>query len=96
MYLITLSFTDRRAAAPAHMAAHNDWLARGFADGIFLAAGSIRPAEGGAILAHGPGMDEIAALVAQDPFVAEGIVTPKITDIDLKRTDPRLAFLKDA
>lgn len=94
MFIITLTFTENRASAADHMAAHNDWLAQGFADGIFLASGSLRPAAGGVILAQGAPHEEIAARLAQDPFVVHNIVQATISEVALSRTDPRLDFLK--
>lgn len=98
VFIVLLTF----AAAPAPgngeaahrlMADHNAWLAQGFGEGVFLLAGSMRPAEGGAILAHGVSRDEIEARVMADPFVAGGVVTPRIIEVAPARSDARLAFL---
>lgn len=77
------------------MARHIAWLQRGFEDGLLLLAGTVQPAAGGALLAHGVRRDAIEAFVAQDTFVAEGVVTAEILDIAPARTDTRPAFLKD-
>ena len=92
MYLILLTFANK-ANAPDHMADHNAWIAQGMKDGVFLLVGSLQPQAGGAILAHGEDADAIAARVATDPFVVEGIVTPTIHEITPGKADPRLAFL---
>ncbi|MCB1507223.1 MAG: hypothetical protein KDI98_00130 [Hyphomicrobiaceae bacterium] len=94
MFVTLLKFTGNKAAAPAFMAAHNDWIAKGFADGAFLCVGTIQPAAGGAILAHGESRAEHDARIAADPFVQEGIVTAETIEIDPKRTAPALEFLK--
>lgn len=94
MFVILLKFADK-TKAPSLMARHNAWLQRGFEDGLLLLAGTVQPAAGGALLAHGATQDVIEAFVAQDPFVAEGVVTAEILDITPARTDTRLAFLKD-
>ncbi len=78
------------------MEAHQAWLAQGFSDGVFLAAGSLDDGAGGAILAFGEDRDALEARVAADPFVQEGIVTAEITGFTLARTDARLGFLKVA
>ena len=93
MYLILLTFGANKAKAPDHMAGHNAWIAKGMSDGVFLLVGSLQPQAGGAILAHGEDRDAIAARVAADPFVAEGVVTPTIHEITPGKADPRLAFL---
>lgn len=96
MFMIFLKFAENRAAAPDHMAGHNDWIAQGFADGKFLFVGSLKPAAGGAILSHGESRAALEARVAADPFVMQGIVTAEIHEIDVKRMIPALDFLKAA
>lgn len=96
MFITFLRFSSNRAAAPAFMAAHNSWIAQGFADGVFLCVGSIQPSAGGAILAHGQSRDDYDARIAADPFVIEGIVTPETFEIDPRRTVAALDFLKAA
>lgn len=94
MYIITLDLTDKRTEAPAHMAAHNAWIAQGFEDGVFLLVGSLKPQGGGAILAVAEDRADLEARVAADPFVREGIATPHIQHVAPARTDARLSFLK--
>ena len=96
MFVIFLKFAANNAAAPDHMAAHNAWLAQGFADGVFLCAGSLLPGAGGAVLAQGEARDALEARVQADPFVAHGVVSAEIHQIDAKRTIPELEFLKGA
>lgn len=96
MYIVLLKFSKNRANAPQFMTEHNEWIAKGFADGIFQCVGSITPNGGGALLAHGESRSEIEARIAADPFVAHDIVTAEITEVDVKRTAPALEFLKSA
>jgi len=35
MFLISLKFSENIESAPKFMAAHNDWITQGFADGVF-------------------------------------------------------------
>jgi len=94
MFVTFLRFADNRAAAPEFMAAHNDWLARGFADGAFLCAGSLQPNAGGMILSHGESRADHDARIAADPFVVQRIVTAETYEIDVKRTVAALDFVK--
>ncbi|CAN7660925.1 hypothetical protein LJR255_005133 [Pararhizobium sp. LjRoot255] len=96
MFVTFLRFAENRTAAPEFMAAHNDWIAQGFADGVFLCVGSLQPAAGGAILAHGESREAHDTRIAADPFVVEGIVTAETYEIDPKRTVPALEFVKAA
>ncbi|QHQ33983.1 YciI family protein [Algicella marina] len=92
MFVVLLRFAANRAAAPEHMQAHNEWIAQGFEAGVFQLVGSLAPAGGGGVLAHGESRAEIEARVAEDPFVVHGVVTPEIIEINAKRTAPALAF----
>jgi len=51
MFVTFLRFAENRTGAPDFMSAHNDWIAQGFADGVFFCVGSLQAAAGGAILA---------------------------------------------
>jgi len=93
MFIVTLKFADKTKAPPL-MDGHNAWIKRGFDDGAFLMVGSLQPNAGGAILAHDMSRADIEARVAEDPFVAEGVVTADILEIAPGRIDDRLAFLK--
>ncbi len=93
MFVVILKFSENRSNAPALMADHNAWIARGFADGVFLLTGGVLPNAGGAILAHNATMEEIRSRVQEDPFVAEGVVEAETIEIKANRTDERLAFL---
>lgn len=96
MFVTFLRFAENRTAAPEFMAAHNDWIARGFTDGVFLCVGSLQPAVGGAIVAHAESRDAYNARIAADPFVVQGVVTAETYEIDPKRTVPALDFVKPA
>ncbi len=92
MFVIILRFADK-ARASDFMEAHKAWIARGFDTGIFMLMGSLQPAMGGTLFAEKGARQEIEDFVAQDPFVAEGIVTAEVLEIAPNRTDERLAFL---
>jgi uncharacterized protein YciI len=96
MFIVLLSFSENLASAAKLMDGHNAWLARGFADGVFLLSGSIQLKRGGAILAHATTLPELQARVGEDPFVAERVVEAEILSITPGKTDERLAFLLGA
>ncbi|WP_129664253.1 hypothetical protein [Phytoactinopolyspora endophytica] len=93
MFVVLLRFSDNKSAAGQHMAGHQEWIGRGFGDGVFLLVGSIQPSAGGAILAHGTSLADLQRRVDEDPFVAEGVVSAEIIEIDAAKTDDRLSFL---
>ncbi len=95
MFIVFLRFSDNKGKAGEYMDGHNEWLKRGFDDGVFLLAGSLQPNLGGGIVAHDTSLPDLQDRVDSDPFVAEGIVTADIMEITPSKADDRLAFLLD-
>lgn len=95
MFVVLLRFADNKASAQALMPEHNEWLSRGFDDGVFVLAGSIQPAAGGAIIARGASAEELHARVEADPFVTEGVVSAEVIEVAPGKLDERLGFLLD-
>lgn len=85
MFITFLTFTAARERAAAAMAGHNAWIAEGFAAGTFLCIGTLDQGAGGAILSQGEDRAALEARLKADPFVAEGLVTAEIHEIDAKR-----------
>ncbi len=96
MYLVLLKLDPQRPRTPQLMAAHRDWLQRGFDDGVFLLSGSLQPPPGGAVLAQGGTRAELQARVADDPLVAAAVAQAEIIEIQPHQADPRLACLLPA
>jgi uncharacterized protein YciI len=93
MFVVFLRFAANRAKAGQFMSGHNEWIRRGFDDGVFLLVGSLQPALGGGILAHNTSLADLQGRVKEDPFVAEQVVSAEIFEIAPSRTDERLGFL---
>lgn len=93
MFIVLLRFSQNAGRAAELMDGHNAWLKRGFADGVFLLAGSLQPRLGGAIVAHAATLPELQARVNDDPFVAQQVVEAEILSITPGKADERLAFL---
>lgn len=93
MYIVLLKFSDNKSQAGQFMDGHNDWIQRGFDEGVFLLVGSLQPSLGGAIMAHNINLEDLQRRVDEDPFVAQNIVTAEILEITAARTDDRLGFL---
>ena len=93
MFVILLKFSENKSKASEFMEGHNEWIQRGFKDGVFLLAGSLQPSLGGSVIAHNTSLPELQERVKNDPFVAEKIVSAEILEIDPKKTDDRLNFL---
>jgi uncharacterized protein YciI len=93
MFVVLLRFSDNKGRAGQFMDGHKEWIRRGFADGVFLVAGSLQPNLGGGIVAHNTSLPDLRSRVNDDPFVAEGVVSAEIIELTPSRTDERLAFL---
>ncbi|MBX2867987.1 MAG: hypothetical protein KTR18_04905 [Acidiferrobacterales bacterium] len=95
MFIVLLKFSDNKSSAPEHMEAHNSWIQQGFADGVFLLAGSLQPGMGGSVVAHNIHREALEQRVGMDPFVKENIVKAEILEIEPKKVDERLRFLDE-
>lgn len=93
MHIVLLKFGPQRAQAAQWMAGHKDWIDAGIRDGVFLLAGSLENAQGGALLAVKLGKDELRARVQADPFVQHGVVEPEILSIAPSRVADGLVGL---
>ena len=93
MFVVLLRFAQNKAKAGQFMRGHNDWIKRGFDDGLFLLTGSLQPNLGGVVLAHDIPLSELQDRVNADPFVAEGVVQAEILQVAPSKGDARLSFL---
>jgi len=93
MFIVLLKFSANKAKAGEFMAGHNEWIKRGFDDGVFLLVGSLQPALGGGIVAHNTTMNDLQTRVNDDPFVAQDVVSAEILEITPGKADERLQFL---
>lgn len=93
MFIVLLKFAGNKEQAGRYMDGHKEWIQHGFADGVFLLAGSLQPNAGGGILAHNTSFAELQSRLQADPFVAHEVVSAEIMAIAPSRTDERLRFL---
>jgi len=95
MFIVLLKFSGNKGQASQFMESHNEWIRRGFDDGVFLLVGSLQPNLGGGIVAHNTSLSDIQSRVNDDPFVAENVVSAEILEITPSQADKRLKFLLD-
>ena len=91
MFIVLLKFADQRSRAAEWMPAHKAWLQKGFDDGVFLASGSLADSQGGCILAHGTDLSSLQQRLADDPFVAHGVVGTEVIQATLSKAHAALA-----
>ena len=90
--VVVLTYRAELSAIDAAMADHVAWLARGYAEGLFVASGRKVPRDGGVILIRGQ-RAEVEALVATDPFVAGGLANADVFEFTASMAAPVLAEL---
>jgi uncharacterized protein YciI len=93
MFIVLLKFSANKARAGEFMQAHNEWIRRGFDNGVFLLTGSLASNLGGGIVAHNTSRAELEGRLKEDPFVAEDVVTTEVIEISPSKADERLKFV---
>ena len=93
MFIVLLEFSRNKGQAGQFMQGHNEWIKRGFDDGVFLLVGSLQPNQGGGIVAHNTLLADLQDRVNSDPFVAQNVVSAEILEIAPSKVDDRLNFL---
>ena len=95
MFVVILKFSDNKSKASQFMEGHQEWIKRGFDDGVFLLVGSLQPNLGGGIVAHNTSLPDLQSRVNNDPFVVDNVVNAEILEITPSKADARLDFLLD-
>lgn len=93
MNIVILRFGANGVDAATHMAGHKAWIKRGMDDGVFLLVGSLTRERGGVILVDGMEYEALRERVAEDPFVAYGVVDAEIVEVEPAMAEERLKFL---
>jgi len=93
MFVILLRFSANKGEAGKFIVGHQQWIKRGFDDGVFLLVGSLKPNAGGGILAHNISVADLQNRLNDDPFVVKDIVSAEILEVAPAKADGRLAFL---
>jgi uncharacterized protein YciI len=93
MFIVLLRFSNNKAQAGQLMDGHNKWIKRGFDEGVFLLVGSLKPSQGGGLLAHNTTLPDLEKRVKEDPFVRKDVVSAEILELSPAMTDERLIFL---
>lgn len=73
-HIITITYTASSAVIDQVRIKHREFLDRGYEQGLFIASGPNSLRNGGVILASGD-LDEIKALLQEDPFITEKVAT---------------------
>ena len=93
MFIILLKFSDNKSAVSEYMGGHNEWIKKGFEDGVFLLAGSIKSGLGGSVIANNISSDDLETRINSDPFVVHNVVSAETIEIEPALAEERLEFL---
>ncbi len=78
IYIVALSYLRPPEYIQAHLDAHRRWLANHIQAGRILAAGPNADKSGGIVLASCTSRVELDAMMAEDPFVTQGMVAVSV------------------
>ena len=80
MFVVELIYKANLAAIDARMASHVKFLKKHYASGHFVVSGRKIPRDGGIILAVGKSREELEAIIAEDPFHAQGLADFRVIE----------------
>ena len=95
MYLVLVNYVKPLAVIDELLPAHREFLEANYRAGLFLVSGPREPRTGGVILAQAGSREELAAVLAQDPFVIQGAAECEIIEFKATRAGKALAILLD-
>ena len=78
MFVIELTYKATLAEIDASMTAHVKFLKKHYAAGHFLVSGRKIPRDGGVILAMAESLDDVEAIIREDPFYSRGLADFRI------------------
>jgi uncharacterized protein YciI len=91
LFLVDLTYKAPMGAIQAVLEPHMAFVARCFDGGHFLASGRKDPRTGGIIIAKAEDEGALRALLAEDPFLTEDLVTLSVQAFHPSRVSPAFA-----
>ncbi len=90
-FALNLSYIRPVEEVDPFMDAHVSYLKSGYERGNFLLSGRKEPRTGGIILARASSREAIQSIIADDPFLKEGVATYEVTEFLPSRSIDELA-----
>lgn len=90
LFIINLKYKAPLALIDTHMKAHLKFLDLCYEKKIFLISGRKKPRTGGIIIARGLQLEQISALMQEDPFVKHNLAEITITEFSASQFLPAL------
>lgn len=96
MFVVLVNYVKPLAEVDAVLADHVRFLDGLYAAGVLVASGRRVPRTGGVLLARAEGREQLAEVLARDPFALAGVAEYEIVEFLATKTSPELDFLRDA
>ena len=80
MFIAILTYKKSLEEVDCHLQAHRDYLAEHYAAGDFIASGPQTPRVGGVIMIKAGNRSAVDTIIAQDPFMINGIAEYQIVE----------------
>lgn len=93
MYIVLVNYVKEEGVIDGLLEAHRAFLEEHYRAGIFQLSGPRAPRTGGVILARAGGREELAALLARDPFAQAGAAEYEILEFQITKAGKALKFL---
>ena len=91
MFIIALTYTAPLEQVEQHLAAHRQFLDKHYQSGAFLFSGRKEPRTGGVIVMQADSREQVAQIIAEDPFHQAGLAQYSITEFLPTKTAESLA-----
>ena len=91
MYLVLLTYLVEESKILPLRQQHYAFVDRYFESGVFLLGGRRVPATGGFILARGVSEEQLMSIMAEDPYLAAGLVEHSLIALEPTRSQPEFA-----
>lgn len=80
LFVLLLTFVKPLDEVDRLIIPHRSYLNRHFIAGHFLAAGRQQPPTGGVIIARAESREQVQAIIAEDPYLTEGVAEYHIVE----------------
>jgi len=93
VFVVLVRYTQPVEAVMKHLEAHREFIASGYARGIFLVSGRGADDDPGVVVASGVSRQELQQLMKQDPFHKHSMATYEVLQFHASRACDELGQL---
>jgi uncharacterized protein YciI len=82
MFIVIINYLKPLEIVDRYLAEHREFLDQGYQKNCFIASGPQNPRTGGILISQMSDRQELEALLAEDPFLTQGIAEYQIIEFD--------------